>query len=146
MSIVYVNIGSNLGNSRMLIETAIDRIGTTFGIYCKSGYVESEPWGYDSANRFLNVAISFRSEEEPEQILTKLQEIEKSISGRSHRDASGGYADREIDIDIMAIDEIVYETDFLQVPHRHLLERDFFMIPFKEIAPWWKYPEKIVNS
>ena len=140
--IVYVNIGSNLGNRQALIEKAIEAIGDNFGFYCKSGFVESDPWGYESTNRFLNIGVAFKTDLSPEPLLDKLQEIEKSISSKSHRDKKGNYADREIDIDIMAIEGMRYESSRLSVPHRHLLEREFFLQPLKELAPGWQYPEK----
>ena len=140
MSVIYVNIGSNLGDKRALIQSALDKIGKIFGNYRKSGFVESEPWGYVSTNRFLNIGVAFESDLNPEEILDQLQEIEKNISSVSHRDSEGNYSDREIDIDIMAIDEDVYKSERLCVPHPHLLKREFFINPLKELAPNWKYP------
>ena len=142
MPVIYVNIGSNLGDRKVLIERALDKIGETFGYYCKSGFVESEPWGFESTNRFLNVGVAFKSALPPEIILDKLQDIEKDISKISHRDARGNYTDREIDIDIMAIDMMRYESERLKVPHPHLMERDFFLIPLRELAPEWEMLEK----
>lgn len=140
MPIVYVNIGSNLGERENLINRAIEEIGDRFGYCCISGLVESEPWGFDSANRFLNIGISFKTLLHPEEILDTLKKIEKKISGKSHRDSQGNYSDREVDIDIMAIDEITYDSERLHIPHKHLLEREFFLIPLKELSPSWKYP------
>lgn len=140
MSIVYANIGSNLGDKEALIEKALERIGQIFGYYCRSGCVESEPWGFESTHRFLNIGVAFKSELAPEEILHVLQGIEKDISSVNHRDALGRYADREIDIDIMAIDEMEYHSEVLCVPHRHLLQRDFFIIPLMELAPGWRHP------
>lgn len=142
MPIVYVNIGSNLGNKKAIIEKAIDKIGEIFGFYCKSEFVESEPWGFDSANSFFNIGVAFKSEKEPEKILNILQNLEKEISGVAHRDKFGKYKDREVDIDIMAIDEIRYDSEILTIPHPHLLERSFFIGPLLELAPLWKYPQK----
>ena len=141
MPIVYVNIGSNLGERETLIRKAINEISNRFGYCCISGLVESEPWGYDSTNPFLNIGIAFKSDLHPELILDILQEIEKKISEKSHRDKEGNYADREIDIDIMAIGERRYKSERLQIPHIHLLERDFFIKPLKELAPNWRYPQ-----
>ncbi|MCH5235870.1 MAG: 2-amino-4-hydroxy-6-hydroxymethyldihydropteridine diphosphokinase [Muribaculaceae bacterium] len=140
MPVVYVNIGSNIGDRETLIKKAIDEISNQFGCCCISGLVESEPWGFDSTNTFLNIGLSFKSDLAPEDILDILQGIEKSISLVSHRDKDGNYADREIDIDIMAIDEIKYDSDRLHIPHPHLLERDFFLSPLKELAPFWQHP------
>lgn len=142
MSVVYVNIGSNMGSREALIAEALEHISKEFGIYCKSGIVESDPWGFDSSSRFLNIGVAFKSDKEPEEILTILQQIEKEISPVTHRDADGHYKDREIDIDIMAIDDIIYESERLTLPHKHLLERDFFLEPLKELAPNWQYPRR----
>lgn len=140
MATVYLNIGSNLGDRKELIEKAISQIGEIFGYYCISEFVESKPWGFDSINSFLNIGIAIKSELNPEEILDRIQSIERNISLVSHRDKKGNYKDREIDIDIMAIDEIKYESTRLQIPHPHLLERDFFMTPLKQLSPDWKYP------
>ena len=140
MALVYVNVGSNLGDKLSLISKAIEKISQEFVYYCLSEFVESEPWGFNSTNRFLNVGISFRSELHPEDILSKLQTIEKSICRKSHRDSHGNYVDREIDIDIMAIGEIEYISERLILPHPHLLERYFFLKPLSELNPVWCDP------
>ena len=140
MAIVFVNIGSNLGDKKILINEAIEKIGSRFGFYCISGLVDSEPWGYESTNRFLNIGVSFKTEESPEIILKSLQEIERSISDLSHRDDSGRYCDRKIDIDIMAIDELEYKSDVLVLPHPHLHERYFFLKPLMELSSDWRHP------
>lgn len=137
MAIAYLNIGSNLGDSRSLIFKAIEIIGDKFSPYCLSRMVESEPWGYESANRFLNIGMAFKCELEPEELLFFVKGIEKEISSGSHRNENGGYCDREIDIDIMAIDHIQYLSPTLQVPHPHLMERDFFILPLMELNPEW---------
>ena len=141
MSVVYVNIGSNLGDRISLINKAIDEIGNRFGYYCISGLVESEPWGFDSTNTFINIGVAFKSKLPPEEILDILQGIEKKISLVAHRDSNGNYVDREIDIDIMAIDEIRFDSERLHIPHIHLREREFFLTPLRELAPFWQYPE-----
>lgn len=133
MAIVYANIGSNLGQRKVLIEKALGLIGDTFGYYCISEFVESEPWGFDSTNLFLNVGVAFKTTLEPEQVLLTLQGIEKAISSVAHRDSEGNYKDREIDIDIMAIDDMVYRSERLILPHPHLHEREFFLLPLKEL-------------
>ena len=135
MAIVYVNIGSNLGHRESLISQAIDLISDNFGFYCVSRIVESEPWGFDSTNIFMNIGVAFKSELHPEIILDKLQSIEKKISSVSHRDNQGNYKDREIDIDIMEIEGVNYQSERLCVPHPHLHERDFFQIPLRDLKP-----------
>ena len=140
MPVVYVNIGSNLGDRVCFINKAIEGISEKFGYYCLSGMVESQPWGFDSHHPFLNLGIAFKSNLQPEDLLRELKDLEKNISRISHRDGNGNYQDREVDIDIMAIDEIVYKSPLLQVPHRFLVEREFFLRPLKELCPEWTDP------
>lgn len=146
MATVYVNIGSNLGSRKENIDKAINAIKEKFGEIKVSSPVESEPWGFDSTELFLNIGVSFRSRLEPREILRLLLEIEKRISPASHRKADGTYADRIIDIDIMAIDERVIKEEGLEVPHPRLREREFFMKPLLELAPGWKFPPEIDDS
>lgn len=141
MPVVYVNIGSNLGNKQELIKNAVKAVSDIFGYYCLSEFVVSEPWGFESTNRFFNIGMAFKSDLHPEEILKILQKIEKSISRVNHRHPDGHYKDREIDIDIMAIDRLKYQSERLSIPHPHLLERNFFINPLKELSPDWEYPE-----
>ena len=140
MALVFVNIGSNLGNRETLIQKTIELLSDKFGIICQSGVIESDPWGYDSSHRFLNIGVSFQSESDPENILKDLKDIEKSVSQKPHRDKDGNYADRFIDIDIMAIDNLAYKSEDLEIPHRHMRERSFFLLPMRDLAPDWIHP------
>ena len=123
----YLNIGSNIGNRQGNISQAIDLINSTFktSVQCSSP-VESEPWGFDSGNTFVNEGIVLRTDRAPHDVLTALQRVERSISDTSHRNADGSYRDRIIDIDIVAIDHLVIDSPTLKVPHPHFAERDFY--------------------
>lgn len=140
MSYVLVNIGSNLGDRRLNLSRAMRKIGEEFGDFEISHVVESAPWGFDSTHSFLNLGMSFETDLSPLDLLHKLQEIEKSIGGGSHRTPDGGYADREIDIDIIAIDQEIIDLPELQVPHPHMAERLFVLEPMDELAPGWRHP------
>lgn len=140
MAFVLINIGSNLGNRRLNLSRAIRAVGAEFGDFEMSHVVESAPWGYDSTNSFLNVGMAFHTDLPPCEVLSRLQGIEQAISPESHRTASGGYADRVIDIDIVAIDREIIDGDTLKVPHPHLAERRFFLEPLAELAPGWSHP------
>lgn len=136
----YINIGTNLGNRRLNLSRAVAAVERRFGYFEISKVVESEPWGFDSTNMFLNVAMMFESDEEPIEVLHELQKIEKGISPESHRNADGSYKDRLIDIDIMAIEnpemnpsEVKVDLPELKVPHPHLFDRPFFINPLKEL-------------
>lgn len=140
MAFVIINIGSNLGNRRLNLSRAMAAVASEFGDFEMSHTVESAPWGYDSTNSFLNVGMTFHSDLPPEEILRRLQEIERRISPAPHRTSDRKYADRIIDIDIVAIDRLMIDTPALQLPHPHLAERDFFLVPLEELAPGWQHP------
>lgn len=153
--LVFINIGTNLGDRRRNLSRAVAEIGRRFGDFEISHVVESEPWGYNSANKFLNVAVVFRSDEAPIEILHALQEIERTLGNKlarenaahfvpvsdtdtiipadTHRNADGGYKDRFLDIDIMTIEGVEMQTPELTLPHPHLRERPFFMEPLQEL-------------
>ncbi len=137
----YLNLGSNLGNRLLHLTRAMKAIGEEFGPYETSHKVESDPWGFNSTNRFVNIGLTIESEEEPEEVLRRLQCIEKRISPRGHRRWNGSYNDREIDIDIMATDNGSYDSSVLHIPHKHLAKRDFFLTPLAELAPEWRHPD-----
>ena len=136
----YLNLGSNLGNRLLHLTRAMKAIGEEFGPYETSHKVESDPWGFDSTNRFVNIGLTIESDLDPEDVLRRLQAIEKSISPRGHRRWDGSYNDRELDIDIMASDGGAYESPTLRIPHPHLAKRDFFLRPLAELAPAWRHP------
>ncbi|MCH5233153.1 MAG: 2-amino-4-hydroxy-6-hydroxymethyldihydropteridine diphosphokinase [Muribaculaceae bacterium] len=140
MHLVFANIGSNIGDREFHIRQAIERIADEFGICCESTIIESEPWGFDSKNIFLNVGLSFKTNLTPDETLRSLNKIEREICTESHRDNEGKYADRKIDIDIMAIDQVMLETEMLTLPHACLEKRDFFLIPMTELSPAWTNP------
>lgn len=135
-----VNIGSNLGDRRLNLSRAVSRILARFGDFEVSHVIESSPWGFESENPFLNLCLMFASDMKPLDVLHELQEIEKSISGESHRNPDGSYADRVIDIDMIAADDSVISTPELTLPHPRLAERSFFLEPLQEIAPGWRHP------
>ena len=105
-----------------------------------SSIVESEPWGFESDNRFMNLGVMLESDVDPHEMLDRIHDIERRLGSSSHRDSQGNYIDRLVDIDIMAIDEMVIDTPVLQVPHPHLAERDFFLGPLMQLAPDWRHP------
>ena len=129
----YINIGSNLGNRLMNLSKAVSAIEKEFGWFELSHHIESEPWGYESKNKFLNIGMLFISDKEPLEVLHILQRIERAFSPASHRNPDGSYRDRLIDIDIMAVDNIEMDTPELKLPHPHLQDRPFFLETFKEL-------------
>ena len=138
--IYYLNIGSNMGDRRDNLYRAVVALAAGTGGCAISSIVESEPWGFESENRFLNLGVSLDSTLEPHEMLDRIHDIERRLGSASHRNADGSYIDRLVDIDIVAIDDLVIDTPTLQVPHPHLPERDFFLKPMAQLAPDWHHP------
>lgn len=137
----FINIGTNLGNRKLNVSKALQRIMGRFGWFEMSRAVETEPWGYESPSPYMNVGLRLVSDKTPVEVLAELQEVEKEICPQPHRDSEGNYMDRVIDIDIMAIDELKIDTTELKVPHPHMAERVFFLKPMVELAPMWRHPD-----
>ena len=106
----YLNIGSNLGDARTNLLRAIVALSAGTGGCGVTRMMESEPWGFESPHRFVNVGVVVRSAMEPHNMLYWLHDIERRLGSAAHRDAQGGYVDRLVDIDIMAIDDQVIDT------------------------------------
>ena len=143
---VHFNIGSNLGDREENIRRAVASLRQLACISASvrvSDPVISPPWGFDSANDFINVGISLDTDLTPDTLLEATQRIEQSISTASHRDATGAYIDRPIDIDIIACattgndgtlhNLIEITTEKLTLPHPRALQRDFVMQPLRAI-------------
>lgn len=134
MHTLYLSLGSNLGDRRQAMLTAIRLIGEHIGMVVKqSSFIETEPWGFQSEHTFMNACVEVSTSLNPEEVLTATQEIERQM-GRTHKSVNGQYADRTIDIDILLYDHIMLDSPSLQIPHPHMLERDFVMIPLREIG------------
>ena len=136
----YLNIGSNIGERRDNLYRAVVAMQAGTSGSVTSGIIESEPWGFESDRRFLNLGMWFNSDMEPQDMLDHIHDVERRLGSASHRDADGNYIDRLVDIDIVAIGDLVIETDTLQVPHPRLPQRDFFLRPMMELAPGWRHP------
>ena len=141
----YLNIGSNLGDRRAVLHRAIAALSGGTGGCMVSRIVETAPWGFESANAFLNVGVAVDSRRQPMEMLDWLQDIERRLGSGAHRNSDGTYRDRELDIDIMAIErcdkqgqwhEVTIDEPRLQVPHKHLHERVFFPEPLAELRRW----------
>lgn len=133
MHIVYLSLGTNLGDKEKNLTDAIRMIGQTVGtVVRQSSFLATEPWGFDSKNGFLNCAICINTTHSPLDVLHLTQEIERKM-GRQSKSIDGIYHDRIIDIDILLYDDLRMNTPLLTIPHPLMKKRDFVMIPLKEI-------------
>ena len=137
MSIVYIGIGSNLGDREENCRQAIKLIEKN-GIAVKkqSRMYETEPWGVKDQPKFINMAIEVEMDKKPEELLRILKEIEKEIG----RTETTKWGPRIIDLDILFYDDLILKTDHLEIPHPLLHEREFVLKPLCEIAPYKKHP------
>ena len=141
MSMAYINIGSNQGDRKAHIGQAVALIADIAeSEIVQSDYIETPPWGYRSSEPYLNLGIAFATSLQPEQLLDMLLAIERSINPASHRDADGNYVDREIDIDLIAVDNIIIDSPRLTLPHPRMHLRDFVLAPMAQLAPDWRHP------
>ena len=135
-------MGSNLGDCRKNLERAIrlidDRVGQ---VTRQSSFIETEPWGFESPNKFLNAVILCETTKTPREVLMLTQQIERDMGRRKMVNGQWSmvngqriYADRPIDIDILLYDDLTIDEPDLKIPHPLMHERDFVMIPLKEIS------------
>ena len=136
----YLNIGSNLGDRQAVIKQAIGRLAALGSVEAVSSSIETPAWGFVSQHEFLNAGLVLESHSEPLALLHAIHSIERGLGSSSHRTPEGGYADRLVDIDVVAIDGLTLSTSELTVPHPHLPEREFYLAPMAQIAPHWQHP------
>ena len=132
---VYLGLGTNLGDKEANLKAAIEEIRKRVGeVTSLSAFHASEPWGFESENSFLNAVCCVHTDLSPMETLRTTQEIERSL-GRLKKSVNGIYSDRMIDIDILLYDDLHIQTPELTIPHPLMWQRDFVMIPLREIAP-----------
>lgn len=128
-------MGSNLGNRRQLLQSAIALLGERVGsVERTSSFIETAAWGFESEHQFLNACVCINTRMTPREVLEATKQIEREL-GRTRKSSNGQYADRPIDIDILLYDDIQVNESDLVIPHPHMEERDFVMIPLQEIRP-----------
>jgi 2-amino-4-hydroxy-6-hydroxymethyldihydropteridine diphosphokinase len=133
MATVYLGLGTNLGDKRANMTTATRLLAERVGeVLALSTLYETQPWGFESENTFLNAAIALETRLDPFELLDITKQIELEM-GRTEK-SSGSYKDRIIDIDILMYDDVVIQTDELTIPHPLMHKRDFVMIPLAEVV------------
>ena len=140
MQEVFLSLGSNIGNKILSINDALEQINKNIGQVIKvSSFYETEPWGFNPDDWFVNIAVKIETDYNAESLLSKLQEIEKEL-GRKRKNKQKGYSSRIIDIDILFYGNFILEKDFIQIPHKHLHKRIFVLKPLNDIAPDFIHP------
>jgi 2-amino-4-hydroxy-6-hydroxymethyldihydropteridine diphosphokinase len=138
MKIVFLGIGTNLGNREKNLSEAISMIRENIGKVVKASSVfESEPWGFQSENKFLNMVVKIETKLSTSGLLGRILMIEAFL-GRVRGEKQ--YSSRVIDIDILFCEDIVIDEESLKIPHPRLHERRFVLIPLCEIDPEFVHP------
>ncbi len=127
---VFLGLGSNLGDRVSYISNAVREISEIDAIRSVSSLYETEPVGYKNQPGFLNLVIEIETALKPPELLKQLQAIEKRV-GRTNQ---AHLRPREIDIDILLYEKLVYENHDLIVPHPELQNRRFVLEPLCEIS------------
>lgn len=146
---IYLGLGTNLGDRKKNIIEALQRLDDAFGCgyAALSGFYETEPWGFDSDEKFLNAAVKYsltvpQGTSRPDfahGILRICKDVEKAMgrTGQPEYDNSGNriYKSRIIDIDILMAGDWRIDENDLKIPHPLMKEREFVMMPLSEILP-----------
>jgi 2-amino-4-hydroxy-6-hydroxymethyldihydropteridine diphosphokinase len=136
--IVYLALGSNLGNRAANLKEAISALSPQMEVKARSKVYETPPWGYAEQEKFLNQVVRVNTYLQPEPLLKHLKRLEVALG----RTPSFQYGPRKIDIDILFYDDLVLETPLLTLPHPHVHERGFVLLPLMDIAPDLVHPVK----
>ena len=137
---IYLSLGTNLGDKEQNIICAIGILSRILGNpLAVAPTIETEPWGFQSTNTFLNTAVAYETSLTPPELLAATQEVERTL-GRTTKSIGGAYSDRPIDIDILLYGDTVISTQELTIPHPLMHKRLFVLQPLAAIAPQVVHP------
>ncbi|MBL4710374.1 MAG: 2-amino-4-hydroxy-6-hydroxymethyldihydropteridine diphosphokinase [Flavobacteriales bacterium] len=138
--IIYLSLGSNLGDRKEHIERALTLLEMELGkMVLKSSYYVSKAWGQDDLNDFYNLVATFETSLDAHNALIITQSIEKEL-GRLKKISTKRYHNRVIDIDILFLDRMIIDTINLIVPHPLMHQRKFVLMPLSETYPSFLHP------
>ena len=134
----YLLLGGNLGHRLNNLNKTLSLIEKYIGrIISRSSVYETAPWGFECAKMFLNQLVCVETRESPRELLSYILKIE-TMMGRKRK--ANQWGDRIIDIDILFYDEVVLNEDDLKIPHTHLHQRRFALVPLAEISTNMVHP------
>lgn len=138
--LVYLGLGSNLGERENILRSAIDKINERVGeVISLSAFYETMPDGFVSEHPFLNAVCGVETKLEPLEILAQTEAVEREL-GRNRKSVNRMYQDRTLDIDILLVEGCVLYSEVLTIPHPRMHERLFVLEPLSEIAPEIVHP------
>jgi 2-amino-4-hydroxy-6-hydroxymethyldihydropteridine diphosphokinase len=133
MGRVFVALGSNIGDRLGFLQKAMDALGSARGFKVRrvSSVYETEPVGKKDQPQFLNAAVELHSLMSPQDVLVTLKQIERAVG----RTPSERWGPREIDLDLIYVQDLVIDRPELVLPHPEVASRRFVLTPLAEIAP-----------
>lgn len=140
MAIVYLSLGSNIGDRISFIQQAVMQLASVKDteLIRTSSFYETEPWNTDTQNWFVNAVVELKTALPPHELLNECMRIEKQL-GRK-RDDNKNYSDRTIDIDILFYKNEIISDDDLIIPHKFMHLRAFVLVPLLELIPDFVHP------
>lgn len=139
MNVTYLCLGGNIGDREKALQLALFEINLLIGVItAESGIYETEAWGVENQQAYLNQCIEVKTELNPNELIQKLLHIEKEL-GRE-RTESETYEPRTIDIDILFYNQEIIDSKQLTIPHPRLHLRKFVLIPLSDICPNYLHP------
>ena len=137
MKLIYLALGSNIGDRDANLRAAIQNISTAGIVPLRESPIyETEPVGYTDQRWFLNMVVEAETALFPMQLLTRTGKIERAL-GRVRTVPNGP---RTIDIDILLYGNAVVRTPRLEIPHPRIQERRFVLAPLADLAPDMRHP------
>lgn len=138
MAIVYIGLGSNLGNREKNLNQALKQLGSlsSVKILKKSSIYETEPVGFKDQSWFLNAVVKIKTQIPPLSLFYLLKGIEKKLG----RKKSGRWEPRIIDLDLLLYDRVIMNEDKLVLPHPQMHRRRFVLIPLLELDKRAQHP------
>jgi 2-amino-4-hydroxy-6-hydroxymethyldihydropteridine diphosphokinase len=134
--VVYLALGTNLGDRSANLQAALEALPRMVKIEKISPIYETLPWGFVEQPRFLNMVIEGRTSLDPRELLDGLKNLETELG----RVAGPRWGPRKIDLDILFFDDLVIDLPGITIPHPHLHERVFVLVPLADIAPGLCHP------
>jgi 2-amino-4-hydroxy-6-hydroxymethyldihydropteridine diphosphokinase len=131
----FIALGGNIGDVRATFARAIVMLcdGTAVRLKARSSDYRTPPWGVTDQAPFVNAVIAVITTLSPHDLLARTQECEAALGRKPAQERRWG--PRVIDLDLLAYDDLVLIDRDLILPHPHLLERAFVLVPLAEIAP-----------
>jgi 2-amino-4-hydroxy-6-hydroxymethyldihydropteridine diphosphokinase len=136
METIFLGLGSNLGDRLANLKRAVQLLPPAVKVLAVSPVYQTEPWGYIEQPPFLNQVVQVESALTPDQLLDFLKNLEKLVG----RQPTFRYGPRLIDVDILFYGYQIIKKDTLIIPHPHLHERPFVLVPLADLAPDFIHP------